>query len=242
MGEQPWGDIPVLPTLRDYSDGLLIVAGDGSSHHGPPVRMELHFFADAEIQHRGVGAHLAENPEARHDFVIELDEFFLGKRVDINVAHMGRVLQSLHVLYRNRAVWQVGTVRETRSKSGALQPRRCYSVIAMAIKKKKPEGAVRKTAEIIEERLGALPLAKAKVMLKDIHKLAVKSSRPADSRNASKSRRSHSPRSLSRVLETPALWTLTNQDAYVFAKALLDPPAPSARMKAAAWRRLALRN
>src|ERR1700730_5920778 len=43
-----------------------------------------------------------------------------------------------------------------------------------------------KDAEIIEERLGTLPPAKAKVMLKDIHKLAVKSSRPADSRNASK--------------------------------------------------------
>jgi hypothetical protein len=103
--------------------------------------------------------------------------------------------------------------------------------MAMAIKKKKPEGAVRKTAEIIEERLGALPPAKANVMLKDIRKLAVKSSHP------SKPRRSHSPRSLSRVLETPALWTLTNQDAHVFAKGLLDPPAPSARMKAAAWRR-----
>jgi len=87
-GEQPWSDIPVLPALRDYSDGLLIVTGDGSNQHGPPVRVELHFFADAEIQHRGVGAHLAENPEARHDFVIELDEFCLGKRVDINVAHM----------------------------------------------------------------------------------------------------------------------------------------------------------
>ena len=198
--------------------------------------MELHFFADAEIQHRGVGAHLAENPEARHDFVIELDEFFLGKRVDINVAHTGRALQSLDVLYRNRAVWQVGTVRETQSKSGVIQPRRCYSVMAMAIKKTKLEGAVRKRAEIIEERLGALPPAKAKVMLKHIQKLAVKSSRPADSRNASKPRRSHGPRSLSRVLETPAPWTLTNQDALVFAKALLHPPAPGARMKAAAWR------
>lgn len=60
-------------------------------------------------------------------------------------------------------MWQVGTVRETHSKSGALQPRRFYSVMAMAIKKTKLGGAVRKTAEIIEERLGALPPAKAKV-------------------------------------------------------------------------------
>lgn len=62
-------------------------------------------------------------------------------------------------------------------------------------------------------------------MLKDIHKFAVKSSRPADSRNGSKPRRSHGPHSLSRVLETPALWTATNQNAHVFAKALLHPPA-----------------
>jgi hypothetical protein len=49
----------------------------------------------------------------------------------------------------------------------------------MAIKKSKLDEAVRRTAEIIEEHLGTLPPADAKAMLKDIHKLAVKSSRPA---------------------------------------------------------------
>jgi len=45
----------------------------------------------------------------------------------------------------------------------------------MAIKKTRLDAAARRTAEIIEEHLGALPPAEAKAMLKDIHKLAVKS-------------------------------------------------------------------
>jgi hypothetical protein len=47
----------------------------------------------------------------------------------------------------------------------------------MAIKKTKLDVAVRRTAQIFEEHLGAMLPADAKTMLKDIHKLAVKSSR-----------------------------------------------------------------
>jgi len=56
----------------------------------------------------------------------------------------------------------------------------------MAIKKSKLDIAVRRTAEIIEEHLGTLPPAEAKTMLRDIHKLAVKSSRSAGRGKASR--------------------------------------------------------
>ena len=47
----------------------------------------------------------------------------------------------------------------------------------MSIKKTKLDAAVRRTAKIIEEHLGTLPPTEAKGVLKDLHKLAVKSSR-----------------------------------------------------------------
>jgi uncharacterized protein (DUF1778 family) len=39
-----------------------------------------------------------------------------------------------------------------------------------------------------------------------------------------------------RAIEQHEVWTLTNRDREVFVKTLLRPPAPSARMKAAARR------
>lgn len=39
-----------------------------------------------------------------------------------------------------------------------------------------------------------------------------------------------------RAIERHEVWTLTNRDREVFVKALLRPPAPSARMRAAARR------
>jgi len=74
----------------------------------------------------------------------------------------------------------------------------------MSIKKTKLDAAVRRTAEIIEEHLATLPPTAAKAMLKDLHKLAVKSSRSANRGKASRSRRSADPRPLSRASAKPA--------------------------------------
>ena len=73
----------------------------------------------------------------------------------------------------------------------------CYSVMAMAIKKAKLDAAVKRAAAIIQDHLGTLPVAEAKAMRKDLHKLAVKSSQPARRGKASRSRRSVGPRPLS---------------------------------------------
>ena len=55
----------------------------------------------------------------------------------------------------------------------------CYSVILMKKKKTKLDKAVERTAEIIQAHLGTLPIAQAKAMRKELHRLAVTSSRSA---------------------------------------------------------------
>jgi hypothetical protein len=39
---------------------------------------------DAEIEHLGVSAHLAEELQARHDAIVKVDEFGLRQLVDVN--------------------------------------------------------------------------------------------------------------------------------------------------------------
>jgi hypothetical protein len=74
----------------------------------------------------------------------------------------------------------------------------------MRIKKTKLDAAARRMAGVIEEHLGTLPPTDAKAMLKDLHKLAVKSSRSANRGKASRSRRNAGPRPLSRASAKPA--------------------------------------
>ena len=49
--------------------------------------MEFDSFADSKIQHSAMRAHLTEEPESRNNFVIQFDEFFFGKGINIDLAH-----------------------------------------------------------------------------------------------------------------------------------------------------------
>jgi len=49
----------------------------------------------------------------------------------------------------------------------------------MEKKKAKLDKVVERTAEIVQAHLGTLPIARAKAMRKELHRLAVKSSRSA---------------------------------------------------------------
>ena len=80
----------------------------------------------------------------------------------------------------------------------------CYSIDAMAKKKTKLDVAVEKTAEIIQAHLRTLPPAEARGMRKEIHALAIKSSRFARRGKASQSHRNADPHLLSRVSAKPA--------------------------------------
>ncbi len=69
----------------------------------------------------------------------------------------------------------------------------------MRKKKSKLDEAVEKTAAILESHMSTLPPARAKAMRKDLHVLAVKSSRNASRGTSAKSRRSAGPHPLSRI-------------------------------------------
>ena|ERR1700687_76560 len=71
--------------------------------------------------------------------------------------------------------------------------------IEMAKKKSKLDKATERTAEILRAHLESLPIAQAKAMRKDLHRLAVKSSRSANRETTSISPRSANPRPLSRA-------------------------------------------
>jgi hypothetical protein len=80
----------------------------------------------------------------------------------------------------------------------------CYCLIVMAIKKTKLDAAVTRAAAILQDHLETLPPAEAKAMLKDIHKLAVKSSRSAVREKTLRARRNAGLRPLSRASAKPA--------------------------------------
>jgi len=75
----------VLPAIRDDGESLLVIAGYCSDQFGAAVRLKFYFFSDAEIEHGGMRAHLAEKSEARHDLVVQFDEFRFGEGVNINI-------------------------------------------------------------------------------------------------------------------------------------------------------------
>src|SRR5216684_7894759 len=86
----------------DHRNRLLVVTGQYSSYLRAPGRMELDSFTDAEIQHGAVRAHLIEESESSHNLVIQLDEFFFGKRINIDAVHWGAA-QWMFILHRKLA-------------------------------------------------------------------------------------------------------------------------------------------
>ena len=47
-------------------------------------RLKRDPIADLELQHLAVRAHLAQEPQTLHDPVVQVDEFRLGERVDVD--------------------------------------------------------------------------------------------------------------------------------------------------------------
>ena len=79
----------MLPRIRDHGDRFLVVLRQNASHFRPSIRAESHAFPDAKIQHLAVRPHLAEKSESSHNLVVQLNQFFFGKGINIEVAHGG---------------------------------------------------------------------------------------------------------------------------------------------------------
>jgi hypothetical protein len=78
----------MLPRIRDHGDRFLVVLCQDAGHLGPPVGLEFHAFPDSEIKHLAVRRHLAEKSKAGHNLMIQLDQVFFGKAIDIEVTHV----------------------------------------------------------------------------------------------------------------------------------------------------------
>jgi hypothetical protein len=102
LAQQPRRYIPVFSGIGDHGDGLFVITSQDSEHHGAAVGMEPHSFAYAETQHRGVRAHLVKEPEASHNLVVQGNEFFFGKRINIDLAH-GLPSNRMLILHRKIA-------------------------------------------------------------------------------------------------------------------------------------------
>jgi len=62
---------------------LLSVAGNHRhGQHRVSGGLKTHLFADAEIQHGGVRAHLVEKPQAGHHTVVRVDQLVVSNGMD----------------------------------------------------------------------------------------------------------------------------------------------------------------
>ena len=76
--DQGGRDIPTLTIVGDDRNGLLIIAGEHSNQRWTAFRLKSDTVADLEVQHLRVRAHLVEKPQAFHDPVVQINQFFFA--------------------------------------------------------------------------------------------------------------------------------------------------------------------
>jgi len=70
--------VPMLAIFGDDRNGLLIIAGEHSNQRLTAFRLKGDAVADLEVQHLRVRAHLVEKPQAFHDPVVQINQFFFA--------------------------------------------------------------------------------------------------------------------------------------------------------------------
>ena len=78
--------VTTVTVLRLYFEIMPVITGC-------PSWLKRHAFADTEIEHVCVRAHLLQESQARDDAVVEIDEFGFGQFVDV-YRHWGEHLSS----------------------------------------------------------------------------------------------------------------------------------------------------
>jgi hypothetical protein len=76
--------VPALTIIGDDAHRLLVVERDHSRHRWPPVGMECDPFSNSELEHDLVRVNLSQEPQPRHDSVIEIDQFGFHHHVYID--------------------------------------------------------------------------------------------------------------------------------------------------------------
>jgi hypothetical protein len=83
--EQARRDGPAAAIVRYYGDGLLVIARHHALNAAAIIGLEPNAIADPEFEHITVRAHLADETEAFDDPMVEVYEFGLAERVDVDL-------------------------------------------------------------------------------------------------------------------------------------------------------------
>src|SRR5262245_15021998 len=74
-GQKRRRDIPALAAVADHGDRPPVVSGDHALNGRLTFRSKRDPIADLELEHLAMRAHLAQEPEAFNDAVVQIDEF-----------------------------------------------------------------------------------------------------------------------------------------------------------------------
>ena len=82
----------MLAAVGDDRNRFLVVASDYAKERWPTFRLKCDPVADSKVEHLRVCAHLVQEPQPRHDPVVQIDQFFRTKFVDVDIYHRYSVL------------------------------------------------------------------------------------------------------------------------------------------------------
>jgi len=77
----------VVPVFGDDGDRLAIVPSKHPNDRCAALRLERYSIADSEFEHLGMCSHVIEEAKSFDDPIVEIDEFRLGKLVDVYMGH-----------------------------------------------------------------------------------------------------------------------------------------------------------
>lgn len=74
----------MLAAVGDDRNRFLVIASDYPKQRRPTFRLKRDPIADPEVEHLLMRAHLVQEPQPRHNPVVQIDQFFLVEFVDVN--------------------------------------------------------------------------------------------------------------------------------------------------------------
>lgn len=83
--QEPGSNVPMLPSIGDDRNRLLVVPGQHAYRERSAFRLELHAIADAEFKHLRMRAHLMQEPQAFNNPIVEVDQFCFSEFIDIKL-------------------------------------------------------------------------------------------------------------------------------------------------------------
>src|SRR5687768_446359 len=71
FAQKPWRHVPVLAAVGDDRNRFLVIASDYPKQRRPTFRLKRDPIADPEVEHLRMRAHLIQEPQPRHDPVVQ---------------------------------------------------------------------------------------------------------------------------------------------------------------------------